>query len=125
MSMAFPCSPHARQGAPAFIGEMPQYNRDDEASGLLAGRDGRPRMPPRRPLNKSRDGAGRVFARSGLLDDGDQRAADDGGVGEFAHRGKVLRVRDAEADRDGQIRISAQALDELFGVGGKETAVCR
>ena len=57
--------------------------------------------------------------RSGLLNGGDERTADDGGVGEFDHGGKLLRGGNAEADGDGEGRKTAEAADELLGVGGE------
>ena len=70
------------------------------------------------------DGCGASVGWS-LLDERDEGAADDGGVGELADGGDVLGVGDAEADGDGQLRVPAQALDELRGIAGQLSAACR
>ena len=87
-----------------------------EEGNYLAGRHGGLSDATAEALNKSSDGDGGIFW-TGLLDGGDERAADDRGVCEFTDGGEVFGTGDAEADRDGQFRKAAQAFDELFGVG--------
>src|ERR1700733_10857210 len=61
------------------------------------------------PLNKLCHCRGRVFG-CGLLNEPDDGAADDGGIGELAESGHVGGVRDTEAEREGQGGVAAQAL---------------
>src|SRR5271165_3274459 len=83
--------------------------------------NGRSRARPQ-TLDKSRDGAGRLMwsgALNVLLDDAHQRAANHRCVGELAHSGKMLRIRNAETHGNRQICVAAQARDEAFCVCGQ------
>ena len=64
------------------------------------------------------DGCSGLLGRC-ALDERDDGAADDGGVGEGGDRAHVLCVRDAEAERDRERRELLEAADERFGVGGQ------
>ena len=64
------------------------------------------------------DGRGGLLGRR-ALDECDDGAADDGGIGEVRDRFNVLRCRDAEAEGDGELRELLEATNELFGVGGE------
>src|SRR5271166_1625928 len=109
-------SPYAARVRPRLLFQC--NIRTVELTGL---QNGRSRARPQ-TLDKSRDRAGRVLwsgPLNVLLDDAHQRAADYGCVSELAHSGKMLRIRNAEAHSNGQMRISAQARDEAFGLCGQ------
>src|SRR5271155_1937795 len=109
-------SPYAVRSRPRLLFQC--HIRTVELSGL---QNGRSRARPQ-TLDKSRDRAGRLLwsgPLNVLLDDAHQRAADHRCVGELAHRGKMLRIRDAEAHGNRQIRMSAQARHEIFGLCGQ------
>src|SRR5271166_2609517 len=109
-------SPYAARVRPRLLFQC--NIRTVELTGL---QNGRSRARPQ-TLDKSRDRAGRVLwsgPLNVLLDDAHQRAADYGCVRELAHRCKMLRIRNAEAHSNGQMRISAQARDEAFGLCGQ------
>src|SRR5205807_4226879 len=57
-----------------------------------------------------------VGSGGAALDELDDGAADNGGVGEFADRAKVFRSGDTEADGNGQLGELAQPLREQGGV---------
>src|SRR5579864_5084005 len=59
------------------------------------------------------------FCRRCALDERDDGAADDGGVGEVCDGFDVLRCGDAEAECDGERRELLETADELFSVGGE------
>src|ERR1039458_6882976 len=95
---------------------MEQVRKKLSYTGGLTGRHGRLFGNAAQALNKSRDGTGGV-RRTGLLDGGDQGAADHRGVGELTDSGKLFRGRDAKPDGDGEVGEAPQAADQLLRVG--------